>query len=188
MFALTANKYLAFPKNRLAAAWQSRAVSVQRSCDFLSPFTRLSQRARLHAAGCATQPSWQGRTATHVTLFSRQKKKKKNAAECVLAFLVHPRSHSHHRLQNLELLQHSCCTSASRLIGPRTKPQPGSALLSFSLQKAPVRTFFDLIRTGDDTSVFQGDFKIAFRSQAAWDGKWGRWRARSPPSQLFCSP
>lgn len=178
MFALTANKYLAFPKNRLAAAWQSRAVSVQRSCDFPSPFTRLSQRARLHAAGCATQPSWQGRTATHVTLFSRQKKN----------LLVHPRSHSHHRLQNLELLQHSCCTSASHLIGPRTKPQPGSALLSFSLQKAPVRTFFDLIRTGDDTSVFQGDFKIAFRSQAAWDGKWGRWRARSPPSQLFCSP
>lgn len=186
MFALTANKYLAFPKTgwlQLGKAvqflYKGAVISHLPSQGFPSErvFTLLA--ARLSPAGRAAQPP--------MSHYSLGKKKKKNAAECVLAFLVNPRSHSHHRLQNLELLQHSCCTSASRLIGPRTKPQPGSALLSFSLQKAPVRTFFDLIQTGDDTSVFQRDFKIAFRSQAAWDRKWGCWRARSPPSQLFCS-
>lgn len=48
--------------------------------------------------------------------------------------------------------------------------------------------FPHLIRTGYDTDVFQRDFKRPSHSQAAWDAKWSTCSAKSPPSQLFCSP
>lgn len=96
MFASTANKYLACPENKLAAAWQNHTVSVERS--FSASFRRgfLSEHV-FELFDCTAQPSWQDHTTRlrDIILWANTP-----TDEYMSAFLRNHRRSSHHQLLN----------------------------------------------------------------------------------------